>query len=129
MKKLIPLILLTALVGCATLIIDEDVVNSWKNIPVEELDAHSFFITIPLIKTKTDSGMEIRNYRNVRDFSSCSASATGYVSYSAFSQCSSFQSGCNNIFYIKDGIVKDYRLVGNCYTMESLRPENRFLLD
>ena len=44
--------------------IDEDVVASWKNVPVDELDTHSFFITIPMIKTISDGGVETRNYRN-----------------------------------------------------------------
>ena len=44
--------------------IDEDVVTSWKNVPVDELATHSFLITIPMIKTISDGGVEIRNYRN-----------------------------------------------------------------
>jgi len=79
------------------MVIDEDVVASWKNVPAEELDTHSFFITIPMIKTISDGGVEIRNYRN---------------------------GACNNLFYIKDSLIKEYRLTGSCRTVESLRPES-----
>ena len=52
------------MMGCSSIFIDENIVSDWKNVSVNELDTHSFFITIPMIKTITDGGIEIRNYRN-----------------------------------------------------------------
>ena len=133
MKKI--LISLFFLTSCATIIlideIDEDVVASWQNVPVEELDTHSFFLTIPVIKTISGEGIEIRNYRNGTSIQQCSEDATlsgsAYISYSAFTTCTNNNVVCNNIFYINDGFVKEYRLVGSCSTAEFLRPEYKVL--
>ena len=120
--------ILLTLTSCSSIMIDDDVVASWQNIPVEELDTHSFFVTIPMIKTVTERGVEIRNYRNGKSFQQCSGggnlSGSGYVSYSAFSTCVGNEVVCNNLFYVKDGLVKEYRLTGRCRTAEFLRPEN-----
>jgi hypothetical protein len=120
--------ILLTLTSCSSIMIDEDVVASWENVPVEELDTHSFFITIPMIKTVSDGGVEIRNYRNGKPFQQCSGGGrlwgSGYISYSAFSTCLGNEVVCNNLFYIKDGLVKEYRLTGRCRTAESLRPES-----
>ena len=118
------------MMGCSSIFIDENIVSDWKNVSVNELDTHSFFITIPMIKTITDGGIEIRNYRNGRTFSQCSASGnvngSSYLTYNAFASCSQNEVVCNNLFYIKDGVVIDYRLVGRCITAEFLRPEYRY---
>jgi len=125
MKKIIFNIFTLFLIGCAS--IDENVLLAWKNVPVEQLDTHSFFITLPMIKTISDSGIETRNYRNGRTFSQCNASGVnGYLTYNAFTTCSNREVACNNIFYIKDSTVIDYKLVGRCKTEEFLRPEYRF---
>ncbi len=123
MKKIIYIPCFLLLASCASILVNEDVVNSWKNVPVEELDTHSFFITVPMIKSKTNSGIEVRNYRNYKTSNQCNVSKT---SYNVFANCTQNESGCNNIFYIKNGVVIEYRLVGACYTMPYLRPEYRF---
>jgi len=130
MKKIISSLFALFIIGCSSVFIDENDLLAWKNVPVEQLDTHSFFITIPMIKTITDSGIEIRNYRNGRTFSQCNASGSvnegGYLTYNAFATCSNNEVVCNNIFYIKDSMVIDYKLVGRCRTAEFLRPEYRF---
>ena len=111
---------------------------SWVNAPIEALDLHSVFLTIPMIKTLTDKNIEIRIYANKRNISRCfgstQANMNTYVSTAVFNQfknCVSEIDGCDNIFYIKDGKVLEYVPVGNCYTDESSRPEKRlnYLLD
>jgi S1-C subfamily serine protease len=73
--------------------------DSWVGMPVEALDTHSLFITVPIFKTYSASGIEIRNYAN---------------------------GNCNNIFYIRDGKVLEYAPTGRCYTNDSVRPQSRY---
>ena len=127
MNRLIYMPFFLLLASFASILVDEDVVNSWKNVTVEELDTHSFFITVPMIRSNTNPGIEVRNYRNYRTSNQCNVSKNGgYTSYNVFANCTQTESGCNNIFYIKNDVVIEYRLVGNCYTVQSLRPEYRF---
>ena len=34
---------------------------------------------------------------------------------------------CNNIFYIKEGVIIEYAPTGRCYTDETVQPEPRYL--
>jgi hypothetical protein len=122
------LIIALFIVGCAT--VRNSDLDAWQNIPVEALDTHSFFITLPVIKTLSDSGVEIRDYVNKRGVSGCFKSGnannygyTTYTNYNAFQTCSSSMVGCDNIFYIRDGRVLEYKPVGRCKTNETVRPE------
>ena len=85
-----------------------------------------------MFRTRTDSGIEIRNYANGRDVAQCfgnaSASRIGnFVNANAFTSCSSGRIVCNNIFYIKDGKVIEYAPTGRCYTDETVQPQARYL--
>lgn len=118
------------LAGCAT--VRQQDLDAWVGVPVEALDTHSFFITVPMFRTRTDSGIEIRNYANGRDVAQCfgnaSASRAGnFVNANAFTTCSSGRIVCNNIFYIKDGKVIEYAPTGRCYTDETVQPQARYL--
>lgn len=115
--------------GCST--VRQQDLDTWVGVPVEALDTHSLFFTIPMLRTKTDSGIEIRNYANGRNFTICSGSGSAnltgaWVSASAFSACSSGWVGCNNIFYIKDNKVIEYAPTGKCFTDERVRPQARY---
>ena len=50
----------------------------------------------------------------------------GHGTYSQFTNCMQTFAACNNIFYIKDGVVTQYSPIGTggmrCYTNEQLRP-------
>ena len=124
MKKLFLIIVITLILsGC--LVRQEDL-DAWVGQPVEALETHSFFVTVPLIKTKTSSGIEIWNYRNGGMQTSCYGNARGgFVSTSLFATCSSGEVVCNNLFYIKDGRVLEYKPSGRCRTNSSLQPERR----
>jgi len=122
--------IVSLLAGCAT--VRQQDLDAWVGVPVEALDTHSFFITVPMFRTRTDSGIEIRNYANGRDvaqcFSNAGASTVGnFVNANAFTRCSSTRIVCNNIFYIKDGKVIEYVPTGRCYTDERAQPEARYL--
>ncbi len=107
-------------------------IDAWVGAPVEALDTHSLFLTVPMFRTMTESGIEIRNYANGINRSSCYGSAganrlsSNWVTASAFASCTSGWVGCNNIFYIKDGKVIDYAPTGRCYTDKTVQPEPRF---
>jgi hypothetical protein len=115
--------------GCAT--VRQQDLDAWVGVPVEALDTHSFFITVPMYRTRTESGIEIRNYANSRDITQCfgnaGANAYGnYVTANAFSTCSSGRIVCNNIFYIKDGKIIEYAPTGRCYTDATVQPQARY---
>lgn len=133
MKKTVTLafsfIIAATLVACAT--VRQQDLDAWVGMPVEALDTHSLFLTVPMLRTKTESGIEIRNYANGRNFGTCSgfgsANAAGsWVNANAFSSCSSGWVGCNNIFYIKDGKVIEYAPTGRCFTDERVQPQARY---
>ncbi|MEA2018408.1 MAG: hypothetical protein U9N59_08160 [Campylobacterota bacterium] len=134
MKKSIILIILALLVsGCAIKSVRQQDLNSWVGMPVEALDTHSLFLTLPVIKTITKSGIEIRVYPNKRNFGSCfgggnlnSSRYLSYASFNSYQSCSSGLVGCDNIFYIKDDKVIEYKPVGRCYTDKTVQPEKRY---
>ena len=106
------------LVGCATATVRQQDLDAWVGMPVEALESHSFFVTLPVYRSKTDSGVEIWNYSNTRDVASC-------YGYGGVGSCISSKSGCHNLFYIRDGVVQEYKPSGNCFTDESVQPEER----
>ena len=123
-------LILVSLVGCGT--IRQADLDSWVGMPVEALDTHSFFLTVPMVKTLSSSGIEIRNYANGIDGSSCFTSAgsnrssASYVSASAFTTCSNNRVVCNNLFYIRDGKVLEYAPTGQCMTNDTVKPQLRY---
>lgn len=115
--KLIKLPMLCLLASCSMLFVSQEDLDSWKGQPVDKLNAHSFFMTVPVEKSFLQDGTEIRNYRNggsYRSFASCNY---------GFCTTNTREVVCNNIFYIKDGIVSEYKVEGNCRTDDSVRPE------
>lgn len=118
-----------SVVGCA--MVRQQDLDAWVGMPVEALETHSFFVTVPLYKTRTDSGIEVWNYANGSDVARCfgNAYATGanrYVNANSFTTCSSNRVVCNNLFYIKDKVVLEYKPSGRCYTDETVQPEGRY---
>jgi len=106
--------------------------DAWKGASVEELDAHIFFKTVPMFRTKTDSGTEIRNYAYGYNFGECfgqaGASKFGdFVHENDFITCSSSRIVCNNIFYIKEEQVLEFVPYGRCEVNEKVLPERRAL--
>ena len=118
--------------GCANMTVRQEDLNAWVGVSVERLDTHSLFLTLPVAKTITDSGVEVRVYSNKQNFSSCFDSGnidgktySNDASFSAIQNCSSQLRGCDNIFYIKDKKVLEYKPVGLCYADEIVQPERK----
>jgi hypothetical protein len=119
-----------ALAGCAT-VRPEDLA-AWKGRPVADLDRHPMFAAMKLVRTYAADGTEIRNYMNGVAQTACSGggSVNAYSAYAAnFNQqgaCISRTPTCNNIFYIKGGIVQQYTPIGSggakCFTDDRARP-------
>lgn len=135
----ISILAVAVLSSCAT--VRQSDLDAWVNVPAIALDTHSFFLTLPMVKTVTDSGIEIRVYSNKHGFSSCVGSGlantnstngntVSYANFSALQSCTSKMVGCDGVFYLRDGRVLEAKPVGRCYTNEATRPEpgyERFL--
>ena len=129
---MISLVALVALTGCT---VRQKDLDAWVGQPVEALDTQPFFLTLPLVKTFTQSGVEIRNYINGRNIGGCFGSGYLYGStyntanYTAFSSCVSRFGACNNIFYIKNGKIVEYAPTGSggvgCMTDDRVLPSSR----
>ena len=91
--------------------------DAWVGVPAKALDVHSVFLTMRLERTFTDDGMEIRNYVNEVSRVVCPAAGV----------CVQRPGACNNIFYIDEGYVVEYRPTGSggvrCFTNATLRPQ------
>ncbi len=129
MKKTILICIALMLASCAT--VRQKDLDAWVGMPVEALETHSFFVTVPLYKTKTESGIEIWNFANGAEVASCFGDtyATGgrhFINATSFTKCSSNRVVCNNLFYIKDKVVLEYKPSGRCYTDETVLPESRY---
>jgi hypothetical protein len=114
--------------GCATApTVRQPDLNAWAGVSVETLGTHAFFMTVPMFRTITDSGTEIRNYAYGYDFQECFSKAGAnkigdFVEEDAFITCSSSRIVCNNIFYIKEGTVLEYAPTGRCDTDKKVQP-------
>ncbi len=130
-RRILTTLVTASLVGCAT--VRKQDLDTWVGVPVEALDTHSFFITLPMIRTVTEGGIEIRNYPNKRQVGQCfgvgGVTANTYVTlanYNTFTTCASGLVGCDNIFYIKNGMVVEYAPTGRCYTNATVQPQARY---
>ncbi len=117
--------------GCAT--VRQQDLDAWVGVPVNALDIHPLFLTMPMYRTQTESGIETRNYVNGQEVEQCFTrmgahrNDSKYVSHSAFTSCSESRIVCNNIFYIQGGKVIRYAPTGNCFTNETVRPQIGYL--
>ncbi len=125
------MVLISLISACATTerSVRQQDLDAWVGVSVERLDTHAFFKTVPMFRTRTDNGTEIRNYAYGYDFGECfeengAIKVGDFVSGNAFIQCSSSRIVCNNIFYIKEAKVLEYAPTGRCYTEEKVKPEH-----
>lgn len=132
MRSIAILLFVALIAGCAT--VRQSDLDAWVGVPVIALDTHSLLLGFPMVKTITDSGIEIRNYSEKIGVSSCAGSGFGsvnsprggtlsYANFNAHQSCISRLVGCDGIFYIRDGYVIEAKVAGRCYTDESYRPE------
>ena len=132
-KNLLPrIILLLALgyggISCSPVpTVQSQDYSNWTGMSVEFLDDHPFFNAVPMFRTKTGSGTEIRNYAYGYDFGECftKAGATifgDFVHEDEFIFCSSSRIICNNIFYIKEEKILEYAPTGRCGSDKRVQP-------
>lgn len=132
MRSITILLVAALLTGCAT--VRQSDLDAWVGVPVIALDTHSLLLAFPMVRTITDSGIEIRIYSEKIGVSSCYGSGLGsasspwgstlsYANFNAYQSCVSRVVGCDGIFYIRDGKVIEAKVAGQCYTDESYRPE------
>ena len=124
------LAVLGALASCGS--VHPEDLNAWVGVPVSSLDKHPIFLTMPVVKTVAADGTEIRNYINGKNIASCAeggsifGTTVSLATYGSFTSCVQAFPACNNIFYIKNGVVTQYTPVGSgggrCYTDERSRP-------
>lgn len=127
------IVVAVAMVTASCASVRQEDLQSWVGRPVADLDKHPIFLTMQSVRTRAADGTEIRNYVNGQDVSSCSGGGTIFAgtvdmaTYSRFSSCSAGFAACNNIFYIKNGMVTQYTPVGTggarCFTDERARPD------
>lgn len=118
------------LAGCAS--VQQADLDTWEGAPVAALETHPIFLTMPVVRTLASDGTEMRNYVNGRSVASCSgggsvfAHSVSMATYDRFATCMQAFAACNNIFYIKGGIIQRYTPIGTggarCHTDESARP-------
>ena len=118
--------------GCAEPAVRQQDLEVWIGVPVAALDKQPLFVTVPMIRTITEDGTEIRSYASGRHFASCAGTGNGfangpYVSADAFANCLTGWAGCSHVFHVKGGRVLRYAPAGRCYTNESVWPTARFL--
>lgn len=132
MYRLTILLLVSALVACATSTVRDEDLQAWVGQPVQALDVHPIFAALPRVTTIADDGTEIRNYINGRNIARCSGGGTiygqtvSYARYNQFTSCMSGYAACNSIFYIKDKVVQRYTPIGTggarCFTDARIQP-------
>ncbi len=122
------------LAGCAAPpVAHHEEVDVWVGTPIATLDAQPFFSTLPMVRTITPAGIEIRDYVDKRYVAGCLplAGANTKVftmnsgTYRAFRACSENMIGCDNVFYIDKGVVTQFAPSGQCKASEAARPQGR----
>lgn len=127
----IALVIVPLLAACATERTEQKQdLEAWVGVSVETLDTHVLFSTMPMFRTNTDNGTEIRNYAYGYDFGECfvkaGASKPGdFVNTSTFITCSSSRIVCNNLFYIKEEKILEYAPTGRCHLDIRTQPTTR----
>ena len=106
--------------------------NAWVGVSVEALDSHDFFMKIPMYRTKTDGGTEVRIYAYGFNLGECfgEAGATkvgDFVNVDEFFACSRSLVVCNHMFFIRNGKVLEYAPTGRCMTNDTVQPDPGFL--
>ena len=117
MRPILVLLILASLWGCATS--KQTISEAWSGVPVEALDIHSYWVTIPMKRVFRTDGREMRFYIDSGSFTYCSG---GRFSYS----CLSEKVTCNHIFEQCRFQYEKYEPAGRCYRKEVHLPEGEF---
>lgn len=121
MKHLLALLGLITLCACAH--VRQGDLDSWRGVPVIELERHPIFSTMQIEKRKLSDGSEIWNFRNgglMEGRGACMPMGNTVIC-----KDNSREVVCMNQFIVKDGVVREYRAIGDCYTDCRARPASR----
>lgn len=125
MKRLawVLIALLTASCALYPRVRQEDL-DAWKGQPVEKLDLHPLFASMPMEKRTSSDGVEVRTYRNSAETSYRARARThdGFGGPSTEIRGTASEVVCSNVFYVWGGKVIKYQPVGRCFTNESVQP-------
>jgi len=122
------------LAGCAgPTVVHHEEVDLWAGVPVAALESHPFFNALPMVRTTTPAGIEIRDYVDKRYVAGCLPPASAntkvftmnFGTYRAFRACSENMTGCDNVFYIDKDVVTQFVPSGQCKASQALRPQGR----
>jgi hypothetical protein len=120
--------------GCATApTVHQEDLDAWVGQPVSALEKHPIFITLPVVRTITSDGTEIRRYINGTNVTRCSGGGSvfngslDYGTYEEFSSCMQGVAACNAIFFIRNGVISQSPVaIGtggmSCYSDARERP-------
>jgi hypothetical protein len=102
-------------------------VDAWKGAPIIELERHPFFSTVPPVVQKLSDGSELRTHKNCvssREDIECQGVRFGALTQTT---CSGeiTDACCSHQFFVRGGVVEEYRPVGRCHTSCSRRPASR----
>lgn len=84
---------------------------AWQGAPVRDLQIHPFFSTLPKQVEVLGGGEELWTYSN------CATTCAGGGGVATCRDVC-----CSNQFFVRDGMVEQYRPVGRCRTDCSVRP-------
>ena len=112
------------LAGCAAKRVNSDDLYAWKGVPVEALDTHPLFSTLPMTKGTGPNGIEVRTYQNSKQSSACKDAMLGGV---AVLDCGKQARACTTEFYVQDQRVIEALARGPCYTDRATRPAAKYL--
>lgn len=110
------------LAGCAIEpVIRQADLDSWQGMPVQALNTHPAFSSMPMTARTTAPDVEVRDYVSTQRGAYCRGTTF-------FGGCAdNDELVCHNLFSIKDGRVVEYTQSGQCATNDSVRPEQRYL--
>ena len=131
MKVVTAIVLMGVLAGCASSSGRQQDLSVWQGLPVEALDTHSLWTTIPMNQVIKKNHTEIRNYTQSKPFTHCTAGGSGgaggrIMANNALQTCTTETFVCEYTFYINHGTIERFESKGDCFTDESLQPEPKY---
>lgn len=94
----------------------EQILEAWKGKSVSELESHPFFSKVPLKRKTSDGETEIRNYEERGKYASKARNQSLGGRLGLPSEV------CQNIFTIKNGIIKKYEMRESCLSNPEKAP-------
>ena len=128
MRMLVMLCLCLCLAAAACVRAED--LQAWVGQPVSALQSHPIFGAMTAQRVPYSGTVEIWNYKNGYEVTTCEVTvrdrAASSSTYAGTSECVTGFRGCNNFFFVRNGIILEYKPIGSggaiCYTDSSLQP-------